>query len=65
MLEEQKHEREELGKAPDQEIKVWGLGLTNKKLDKLIELQDRTNFLTAKSEEKLKAIIDLLLKQKQ
>lgn len=46
MAEEVKEEK--LGPAPDKEVKVWGLGLTNNKLDRLIELQDRTNFLLAK-----------------
>jgi hypothetical protein len=32
---------DKLGKAPEQEIKVWGLGLTNNKLDKLIEVLEK------------------------
>lgn len=44
---------EKLGKAPEQEIKVWGLGLTNNKLDKIIELLDRQNFLLSKIEKHL------------
>lgn len=38
---------DKLGPAPNTEVKVWGLGLTNNKLDKLIELMDRNNYLLA------------------
>lgn len=34
---------DKLGEAPDQEVKVWGLGLTNKKLDKLIEILEKVD----------------------
>lgn len=55
MAEEVKEEK--LGPAPKEEVKVWGLGLTNNKLDRLIELQDRTNFLLACLEKKIEKLI--------
>lgn len=45
---------DKLGNSPSTEVKVWGLGITNNKLDRLIELQDRTNFLLAKLIESVK-----------
>lgn len=53
-MEEQKEEK--LGKAPDTEIKVWGLGLTNNKLDKICELLDRQNFLLSRIEKHLNSL---------
>ena len=41
---------------------MWGGGLVLKKMDKLIELQDRTNFLLAMSERKIEKVIEILEK---
>ncbi len=44
MEEENKEkETEELGEAPETEVKVWGLGVLLKKMDKLIEKLDSVN----------------------
>lgn len=58
---------DKLGIAPSTEVKVWGLGLTNNKLDRLIEICDKTQkwnyFLEARSkriEEQGNEIISLL-----
>lgn len=51
-------ETEKLGEAPKEEVRVWGLGLTNNKLDKIIELLDRNNFLTAKMEAKIDKLLE-------
>lgn len=49
VLELNKEDKKEdkLGPAPDTEVKVWGLGLTNNKLDQIIDLLDRNNYLMA------------------
>ena len=67
-MEEETKEVEELGEAPKEEVKVWGLGLTNNKLDKMIkQSSDVINLLrhienkveslmTPENEEKLQKI---------
>ncbi len=58
MEEEKETEREELGEAPKEEIRVWGLGLTNNKLDKIIKkLEDLIN-LGRHTENKIEALLD-------
>ena len=69
-MEKQKKEQnkeDKLGKAPEQEVKVWGLGITNNKLDKLIEILDKSQkwlyFMESRQkrmEEQNIEIIDLL-----
>jgi len=52
---EKDKETEELGKAPEQEVKVWGLGLTNNKLDKLIKQNEDVINLLRHIENKIEA----------
>jgi len=65
MSEEQKEDK--LGAAPEQEVKVWGLGVLLNKVDKLIEVCDKTQkwnyFLETRSkrmEDQNTEIINLL-----
>lgn len=51
-------EKQELGEKPQQEVAVWGLGLTNNKLDQLIKLQDRNNFLLSMVEKKIDKVME-------
>ena len=46
----------DMSKKPKQEIAVFGLGVLFKKLDRLIELQDRTNFLLSMIEKKIEKL---------
>lgn len=62
MEEKTEKETEKLGEPPEKEIRVWGGGLVLKKMDKLIELQDRTNFLLAMNEKKIEKVIEILEK---
>jgi len=55
---EENNEKEELGKAPDQEVKVWGLGLTNNKLDKLIKQNEDLINILRHIENKVEALLD-------
>ncbi len=56
--ENKEKETEELGEAPKEQIRVWGLGLTNNKLDKLIA-QNETMISTMRFlENKVEALMD-------
>ena len=50
----------DMSKKPSQEISIFGLGYIIKSNREIVKLLDRNNFLLAKSEEKLKTIIQLL-----
>lgn len=49
---------EKLGKAPETEVKVWGLGLTNNKLDKIIEQNEAVINLLRHIENKIESLMD-------
>ena len=51
-------ETEELGEAPENEVKVWGLGLTNNKLDKLIKSNLEIANILRHIENKLESTMD-------
>ena len=63
-MEEDKKE-DKLGKAPETEVKVWGLGLTNNKLDKLIEIADKQQKFLYFLEKRQKEIFDWMQKNSE
>ncbi len=56
-MEEEK-ETEELGEAPKEEIRVWGLGVMLKKMDKIIAQNESIIAILRYSENKLEALLD-------
>ena len=55
---EENKETEELGKPPETEVRVWGLGLTNNKLDKLIAQNETIISVLRYLENKVEALMD-------
>jgi 6-phosphogluconate dehydrogenase len=58
MEEEKEQETEELGEAPKEEIRVWGLGVMLKKMDKLLAQNETIISILRYSENKLEALLD-------
>lgn len=55
---EKEIEKEELGEAPETEVKVWGLGLTNNKLDRLIKQNSDIANILRHIENKVESLMD-------
>ena len=56
-MEEEK-ETEELGEAPKQEVKVWGLGVLLNKFDKLLKQNSDVINLLRHMENKIESLMD-------
>ena len=57
-MEKETEAKLDMKKKPSQEVAIFGFGVLFKKLDKMAELQDRTNFLLAKIEQKIEKLIN-------
>jgi len=56
ITEEKEIEKLDMSKKPKEEISIFGFGILFKKFDRLIELQDRTNFLLSMIEKKIERL---------
>ena len=56
-MEEEK-ETEELGEAPKEQMRVWGLGIMLKKMDKIVAQNESIIAILRYSENKLEALLD-------